>query len=491
MDASIPSLTPIRNTPSTPLASPGSESSAFQHELELASRVAHPSDHAATTPQGPPTKADRADRPTDRPPEAQPNPEPSDNQEAEARAPDQTPPSDDEQAPSAPEASETKKDAEPAADQSAEEQASQTAAVHPSPVTAPAAQLAPDQPARQTDGQTETMSTQASPDRQDRVGAEGRTLLSNGQAPSAQVEPNAADVQLGHLTGQDDHTVPVRNTQPAGAETIDSSGHAQEGTVEIATNGHTRSATDAPNRAPTTKEAKPPAQNAAETSGPEQPAQDQAQSVKVQPPAIKAPDAKTSEDKPARQARESQVNGTGKAAVDTTPNQAQTTSQAATDRPGSPHTATDRPSDGVDTADRARFVQRVARAFQSAAARHGPVRLRLHPPELGSIRMELVLRGGQLTARVETESAAARNLLLDHLPALRDRLVEHDIKIQRFDVHLAGRGQDHSTGQPDYRAPQHDESPGGRLAPDLDAADGTEPPPAGRPNHLGNLDITA
>ncbi len=92
--------------------------------------------------------------------------------------------------------------------------------------------------------------------------------------------------------------------------------------------------------------------------------------------------------------------------------------------------------------DRVQFVQRVARAFEAAASRNGSVRMRLHPPELGSLRLEIVVRNGTMTARLETETQVARNLLLDNLPALRDRLAQQDIKVQRFDVDL----MDNSTG---------------------------------------------
>jgi flagellar hook-length control protein FliK len=49
---------------------------------------------------------------------------------------------------------------------------------------------------------------------------------------------------------------------------------------------------------------------------------------------------------------------------------------------------------------------------------------------------------GEMSARLETDTSAARNLLLDNLPALRDRLAQHDIKIQHFDVDV----MDRSTG---------------------------------------------
>ncbi|MHB1035591.1 MAG: flagellar hook-length control protein FliK [Pirellulales bacterium] len=105
--------------------------------------------------------------------------------------------------------------------------------------------------------------------------------------------------------------------------------------------------------------------------------------------------------------------------------------------PAGPHSGA-RPS-GASEVERVRFIQRVARAFQTAGDRDGSVRLRLSPPELGSLRLEVTVRGGVMTARLEAEHPAARTMLLENLPALRDRLAEQNIKIARFDVDLMGQ----------------------------------------------------
>ena len=99
----------------------------------------------------------------------------------------------------------------------------------------------------------------------------------------------------------------------------------------------------------------------------------------------------------------------------------------------------------ADTTDRVRFVQRVSRAVEAASSRGGSVRLRLHPPDLGSLHVELSVRRGEMTARLQTESSDVRNLLLDNLPALRQRLAEHNITVGRFDV---GLGLGTSGGSP-------------------------------------------
>jgi flagellar hook-length control protein FliK len=94
--------------------------------------------------------------------------------------------------------------------------------------------------------------------------------------------------------------------------------------------------------------------------------------------------------------------------------------------------------------DRGRFVGRVEGAIRAAQNRDGRVQVRLSPPELGALRIELTIQQGALSARLEAETTAARNMLLDNLPALRERLAQQDIRVERFDVDL--RQDAHSGG---------------------------------------------
>lgn len=90
-------------------------------------------------------------------------------------------------------------------------------------------------------------------------------------------------------------------------------------------------------------------------------------------------------------------------------------------------------------ADHQRFLTRASRAFELANARGGEIRIRLHPPELGSLRVEMKLEQGQMVAKVETESTAAKNLLVENLPQLKERLQELGVTIESFDVNVAQR----------------------------------------------------
>lgn len=116
---------------------------------------------------------------------------------------------------------------------------------------------------------------------------------------------------------------------------------------------------------------------------------------------------------------------------------------------GASHQAGDTPSrDGLSEIDRVRFVQRVARAFHTLRDQGGQLRLRLSPPELGALRLDVTVRDGALSAHLQAETPAARAMLLDNLPALRDRLAEQQIRIERFDVDLMDRSPGNPSQQP-------------------------------------------
>jgi flagellar hook-length control protein FliK len=101
--------------------------------------------------------------------------------------------------------------------------------------------------------------------------------------------------------------------------------------------------------------------------------------------------------------------------------------------------------------DTQRILTRVARAFVMAQDGGGELRLRLSPAELGSLRLEVRVQEGVLQARVEAETPAARTVLIENLPALRERLAEQGVRIERFDVdlmqHSPGGTPDHSRQQ--------------------------------------------
>ena len=137
---------------------------------------------------------------------------------------------------------------------------------------------------------------------------------------------------------------------------------------------------------------------------------------------------------------------------------------------------------------------RVVRAFEAVGKRSGSIRLRLHPPQLGSLRLDITVRGGLMTARVEAETPAARNLLLDNLPALRERLALQDIKVKQFDVALMDRPPGGLPDQSAGHTPSHDRggnsnTPKVSRESDPGAIPGSDPGAANRPGEGTQLNV--
>ncbi len=105
--------------------------------------------------------------------------------------------------------------------------------------------------------------------------------------------------------------------------------------------------------------------------------------------------------------------------------------------------------------DTARLMTRVVRAFSAAQERDGEVRLRLSPAELGSLQLEIRVENGALTAKLHTETDAARTAIIENLPALREKLAEQGVRIERFDVDLMQR---QTGGMPDQSGGRQPES---------------------------------
>ena len=177
------------------------------------------------------------------------------------------------------------------------------------------------------------------------------------------------------------------------------------------------------------------------------------------------------------------------APLPTAPETSQDTRGAA-DKPVAPNRDPSGEAPSLAAADRVRFVQRVARAVE-AARPDGELRLRLRPPELGSLYLRVRTEEGALAAQIETESPQTRALLAEHLPELRQRLAEMNIRVERFDIEWRGGGAD---AQPQSFGRQGGSSDGHsafgqRTIPNREAPqDRLAHAPRSRP-HRGDLDV--
>lgn len=116
--------------------------------------------------------------------------------------------------------------------------------------------------------------------------------------------------------------------------------------------------------------------------------------------------------------------------------------------------------DVLTHAERVRLVQRVSRSFARLGPMGGQVNIKLHPPQLGALNVQVRMEGRTMTAKLTTESSAARDVILESLPVLRGRLAEQGFEISSFQVEVADNNADPTSGNGNPQA-AYDQSSGG------------------------------
>ncbi len=85
--------------------------------------------------------------------------------------------------------------------------------------------------------------------------------------------------------------------------------------------------------------------------------------------------------------------------------------------------------------DPRQVVHQVARSVQSAAEGGSPsLRVRLDPPELGPLQIDVTVTSGGVSARLEAESNATQRLLQDNLGQLREALAQQGVAIDKLTI---------------------------------------------------------
>jgi flagellar hook-length control protein FliK len=103
-------------------------------------------------------------------------------------------------------------------------------------------------------------------------------------------------------------------------------------------------------------------------------------------------------------------------------------------------------SSSISPFQETKLVQRVLRGLEQLGTGGGQVKLRLHPPELGTLQMTLRIEGGQMHAKMEVENSMAKDALLHNVQSLKDRLSEQGMKIESFEVQVSSDGAKHGSG---------------------------------------------
>lgn len=176
------------------------------------------------------------------------------------------------------------------------------------------------------------------------------------------------------------------------------------------------------------------------------------------------PDAATPNTLPPSTATASPAVAPAEAAAPASPAPAGTAQQAAPP-PALPH---------IDAPDP--NVARLARALQSGINQNGgSVTLRMHPPELGVVKIDMQVRAGVVTATFHAEHPSIQNLLSHEMGQLRQALQSQGMVVDRLEVRVrdatdanAAR-QDQSNGESpsDGRSRGHTGQGNGQTGRDL------------------------
>jgi flagellar hook-length control protein FliK len=109
----------------------------------------------------------------------------------------------------------------------------------------------------------------------------------------------------------------------------------------------------------------------------------------------------------------------------------------------------------------------VLKGLEQLSSGGGQVKLRLHPPELGTLQMTLKIEANVMSAHLEVENSLAKDALLNNLQGLRDRLSEQGMSIDRFEVEVrtdSQSGTSSSSGESESNRQSRRDQPESRYA---------------------------
>jgi len=126
---------------------------------------------------------------------------------------------------------------------------------------------------------------------------------------------------------------------------------------------------------------------------------------------------------------------------------------AGTPSPAGPTAASSTSATGTATSPNAQSAQdlanRVADSLRSGFDRGGELRVRLEPPALGKVQIEVQADSGAVSARLEVQTPAARQTLLDNISLLHDAIGQTGATVNRIEIEVVPQQhQDANNSEP-------------------------------------------
>jgi flagellar hook-length control protein FliK len=110
--------------------------------------------------------------------------------------------------------------------------------------------------------------------------------------------------------------------------------------------------------------------------------------------------------------------------------------QATTSASAAHQVGSTAPTSGQPEVNPIEFVDRVTNSIRLVQQDGQQLRIRLNPPHLGPLHIEVTSRGGALSVRLEVQTASAHHALVENMPMLRNALVQSGMSLDRIDVQL-------------------------------------------------------
>ncbi|WP_339732178.1 flagellar hook-length control protein FliK [uncultured Gimesia sp.] len=90
----------------------------------------------------------------------------------------------------------------------------------------------------------------------------------------------------------------------------------------------------------------------------------------------------------------------------------------------------------VDVKQVEQLVERVVESVRQSQSTGQQLKIRLSPPELGTLQIEVSLKNGEYTAKLEVQNSRTQKVINDSIAQLKEALIKTGVSLDRIDVHI-------------------------------------------------------
>lgn len=90
----------------------------------------------------------------------------------------------------------------------------------------------------------------------------------------------------------------------------------------------------------------------------------------------------------------------------------------------------------IDANQVEQLVERISSSIRQSQSTGQQLKIRLSPPELGTLQIEVSLKNGEYLAKLEVQNNHAQKVINDNIAQLKEALAKTGVSIDRIDVHI-------------------------------------------------------